>query len=89
MFDGIIDGHEVQSDFYDEMQAEADSGLPQLCVCGELFQDCDCPVVIVKAPADLSLPSLTYWQQRAETLLCQPVIICRQWITEDGSPYAD
>lgn len=42
MFDNIIDGHEAQSDFYDEIQAEADSGLPQFCECGELAQDCEC-----------------------------------------------
>jgi hypothetical protein len=36
---------EDQAEFYAEMQAEADSGLPQLCgYCGGLSQDCECNV---------------------------------------------
>lgn len=37
--DPLIDGHEMQADFNAEIQAEAASGLPQLCQCGELAQD--------------------------------------------------
>lgn len=31
--DPLIDGHEDQAEFEVEIQEEADSGLPQLCVC--------------------------------------------------------
>ncbi len=31
--DPLVDGQERQADFEAEIQAEADSGLPQLCVC--------------------------------------------------------
>lgn len=50
--DPLIDGHETQADFEAEMQAEADSGLPQLCNCGELVQDCDCTIT----PGPILLP---------------------------------
>ena len=58
-----------------EAQAEYESGLPQLCECGRLFQDCSC-----LAPAKISAPAgctddLGYWLQRAQTLLGKSVVI--------------
>ena len=36
--DPLIDGHETQADFEAEIQAEADSGLPQLTSEGNYFR---------------------------------------------------
>jgi hypothetical protein len=50
-----------------EAQAEADSGLPQLCKCDELSQDCDCESTL-KIPTSFTSDEAQYWLNRAEKL---------------------
>jgi hypothetical protein len=70
-----------------EAQAEADSGLPSLCKCGELSQDCDCDkeeerqrwnsksAITLVAPDHSSMEKLDYWYRRAKTLLAGDIVI--------------
>lgn len=74
----------------DEMQAEADSGLPQFWIGTKYCEKCDligrqfcrCNSIptldpILLAPANLTVDDLTYWHRRAQDLLGQPVIMIR------------
>jgi hypothetical protein len=43
---------------HEEAQAEVDSGLPQLCECGELFQDCGGEIMATLEQVDSAIDAL-------------------------------